>query len=620
MSISVNKQTFQPVKAGALTPQPFHDKLKSVQNMIQSRYHFNPLDERGFESVLSSESLLENVGQSITELVGDEGAKSLYSQVYRNTMGEIRNPFAAMSEEGADALAPNANYNQFARLNPWSILGYIARSKCLELYLTIESDTPTVTYEYNLSYVVKGTDTTKYFLPNAIRDGTIGGIYDLPELKIDIDSISLYDHLAKKATGPAGEEEGWITLPAHGNVLREAGPEFEESKFAVERNLSISEVYWKVPDPLDPNNKTVEGHTTVNNDRGFISGEISKRSFSTPLQITFADSQGGTHSFQCNIMGVIDLDTGVYDVAATGPITHIKFWARATNMANELGTVRTGNTKFVENFDVNGRVYGNVPISPQQTDDFNAAGEGVTFVAYSVDKLTESFAGVRDIDMETRLDRSFTDGPDSHRLWPKIGGSAQSLNFPLAARGAGGGDPFTWATIGLKNTLNFMFANAETDTYFEDHIVRNWFILGHETDVFRIPDISFTNFAGDTDQPAGAASANFKYGFALDAAAGYADNFGRRVKVFGSKYRRHQGKPMRAVLKSNNIAQPTQVYLPYSFRVFSSISPEHRNLPSLSVAARDYVGALSTCQARIQLIGNNVGLYEQLSRNSAGLV
>jgi hypothetical protein len=99
-----------------------------------------------------------------------------------------------------------------------------------------------------------------------------------------------------------------------------------------------------------------------------------------------------------------------------------------------------------------------------------------------------------------------------------------------------------------------------------------------------------------------------------------ADNFGRRVKVFGSKYRRHLGTPMRAVLKSNNIAQPTQIYLPYSFRVFSSISPEYRNLPALSVSARDYVGALSTCQARVTLVGNDIGLYERLSKNSAGLV
>ena len=612
MSVSVTKRTTTPVARTSLVPQPYHDKIKSVQSMIQSRYHFNPLQEKGFDNVMSSESLVSVVGQTIGELIPDAGIRETYNQVYQNTMRELRDPFAGFSEEGSDAMAPSSNYNQFARLNPWSILGYIARSKCLEMYLTINSDTPTVTYEYNLSYVVKGDDPSRYFLPNAVRNGEIGGIYDLPELKIDVDLAGAagYSHIEKFTDG--GVEEAWIKLPASGNLLEESG--FDPSKFAVERNLCLSKVRYKVAD------MAVDGTFTVNNDRHFTSGEISKRTIMTPLTIHYKTSGGDMSTFTANVMGFIDLDSGNYDLAAVGPVTHVQLWARATNMANELGTVRAGNTKIVETFDVNNHVYGTVPVAPEMTDDFNAGGEGVTFVAFMVDKLTEAFSGVRDIDMESRADKAFADGPGQHRLYPKLGGSAQSINFHLGARGAGGGDPFSWQTIGLKNTLNFMFAQAETDTYFEDNVARSWYMLGHETDVMRVPEISFTNFAGDAADAAGSAGGAFKYGFALDASAGYADNFGRRVKVIGSKYRRHLGRPMRALLKSNDIGQPTGVYLPYSFRVFSSISPEYSKRGALSVAARDYVGFLSLCQCRVQLIGNTTELYAELSRNSAGIV
>jgi len=520
--MALRKQVMQVVEKTATIPQPYHDKIKSVQTMIQSKYHFNPLAEQGFNSVLSNESLLSSLGAAIGELVPDEAERETYGSVYQNTMKEFTNPFAAFSEEGADAMAPNANYNQFARLNPWSILGYIARSKCLETYLTINSDTPTVQYEYNLSYVTKGDDPTKYYLPHAVRNGEVGGLYDLPELKIDTELAGTegFEHIEDVGG------EGWIKLPAHGNVIEEAG--FDKSKFAVERNLYISKVRY------EKDGRT--GEFTVNNDRSFVSGEISKRAFNTPLEITIPAEKNSSgeivkqsKSFTCNIMGFIDLDSGAYDFAAVGPITHIQIYARATNMANELGTVRAGNTKLLETFDVNHHNYGTVPVSPEMTDDFNAGGEGVSFVAFMVDKLTEAFSGVRDIDMEDKWDRAFQDGPQAMRLYNKLGGSVQAINFPLAARGPGGGDPFSWQTTGLKNTMTLAFANAETDTYFEDNIARQWYTLGHETDILRIPDLSFTNFSGEASgapgSTAGAQGAGFKYGFALDSAVGYADNF-----------------------------------------------------------------------------------------------
>lgn len=605
----------------ALTPQPFHDKLNSIKTVMQQRYHFNPMLETGFNSVLSSESMVEQIGQTVAELIPDEQSRENYLSIYENTMREVVNPFAAFSQEGADAMAPNSNYNQFARLNPWTILGYIARSKALEMFHTINHDQPTVTYEYNLSYVVKGSDPTRYILPNAARDGSLQDLFTLPQLSVDLDLVGVggFEHLASLNTGPAAAAEGWVSVPSKGNLLTEAGSEYDPAKYAIERNVSISRVYWKVRNEADT--ADITGTVDVYADRHLMTGEISNRMFHYPITVTYDDA-GTAKSFSATLMGVLNLDTGEYELGATSAaITHIQFDARVTNLANELGTVRAGNTKIVETFDVNNRNYGTVPISPEMSDDFNAGGEGVSFVAFMVDKVTEAFANVRDLDMESSLDASFSRGPENHKLYPKLGGSKQTVSFPLAARGAGGGDPFSWQTIGLKNTLNHVLTAAETDTYFEDNIPRQWFILGHEIDTQRIPDVQYTNYggdAGDGGAGSGAAGGNFKYGFALDSSSGYADNFGRRVKVIGSKYRRHYQKPMRAVLKSATIEQPTTVYFPYSFRVFSGISPEYRNRPALTVAARDYIGSLSCVQARVTLTGNTADLYENLSTFSAG--
>lgn len=603
----------------SLTPQPFHDKLNSIKTVMQQRYHFNPMQEAGFNAVMSSESMVEQVGQSIAELIPDELGRETYLSIYENTMREITNPFAAYSSEGADAMAPNSNYNQFARLNPWTILGYIARSKALEMFHTINHDQPTITYEYNISYVVKGTDQTRYVIPNAARDGTLQDLFTLPKLTVDLDLVgeSGFEHLASLPTGESGAAEGWISVPSKGNILTDAGGMYDPAKYAIERNVSISKVYWKVRNTA--NTGDITGVVDVYADRYLMTGEVSNRMFHYPITVTYDDA-GVAKQFSATIMGVLNLDTGEYELGATSTaITHIQFDAKVTNLANELGTVRAGNTKIVETFDVNNRVYGTVPISPEMSDDFNAGGEGVSFVAFMVDKVTEAFANVRDLDMESSLDNSFTRGPENHKLYPKLGGSKQSISFPLAARGAGGGDPFSWQTIGLKNTINHVLTAAETDTYFEDNIPRQWYILGHEIDTQRIPDVQYTNYAGDTEAgEAGSPGGAFKYGFALDSSTGYVDNFGRRVKVIGSKYRRHYQKPMRAVLKSATIEQPTTIYFPYSFRVFSGISPEYRNRPALSVSARDYIGSLTCVQARITLTGNTAELYKNMSDYSTG--
>lgn len=591
-----------------LAYQPFHDKLEGIQTMFKAKRIGDPLTAQGYEDVVSTESFADLYVREMEGIISNEGDREVFKHLVAQNIKEERNPFSAFSQEGFE-LAPNTNYNQFSNLNSWTILGYIARSKCLELFFQITNDKPTITYEYNLSYV-RTADDREFPLPFAVRDGSIGNALDLPEALplVSVDNPHIEELTVDTVTS------NWIMIGSRGNLLSEAG--FAPAKYALERNIEIGKIRY---DFLKLDGTThVTGTMDIHLGRAFVAGDQANRSFYETYTVAYTDSGAKTKTF--SILGSINLDTSEYMVGQAGDaiVTHFQFGeARVTNLANELGTLRAGNKKIIQTFDVNNRIYGTVPIGPELTDDFNAGGDGVSYTAYMVDKITEAYSGIRDLDMESVLDKAYLKTVTQFPLAPKLGGYKKDVTFPLTARGAGGGDPFSWVRDGLRDTIRHTFVDAETETYFETGTPRQWIILGHETDTQRIPDITYANYSGD----GGAENTGgvFKYGFAVDVGAGFSDSFGRRVKVIGSHYKRHSGKAMRAVQKSMTIEQPTTVYFPYSFRVFAGISPEYRNRPALCVATRDYIGVLASVQARIDLVGNDADLYEKLSKNSAGI-
>jgi hypothetical protein len=171
-------------------------------------------------------------------------------------------------------------------------------------------------------------------------------------------------------------------------------------------------------------------------------------------------------------MGVIDLDSGAYQFSGIGPVTHIQLDIRVTNVANELGTIRAGNRTIVETFSVDNHPYGTVPVVPEMSDDFNAGGSGVSATAFFTDQVTGAMASMRDIVMERELDNAYMKGPKNNRLYAKLGGFKGTLSFPLAARLAGGDNPFSWMTTGLKTTIIHHLTVADMQCYFEDNIPR----------------------------------------------------------------------------------------------------------------------------------------------------
>jgi hypothetical protein len=258
-------------------------------------------------------------------------------------------------------------------------------------------------------------------------------------------------------------------------------------------------------------------------------------------------------------------------------------------------------------------------VIPEVSDDFNAGGSGVSATAFFVDQVTGGLASMRDIVMERELDLSYNKGPKNHKLYSKVGGFKGAISFPLAARLAGGSDPFSWMTIGLKNTIIQHLTMADMLCYFEDNIPRQWYILGSEYDINRIPDFTYSDWDG---KEGGQAE---KYGFNLDAGASFMDSKQRSIRIIASSYKRHfqdnQGNrlPMRVVLKSLSLEQPTTLYLPYSFRVYAGIMTETSKRTGLIIAARDCIRILSGVQSRVTLVGNTDELYSAICSWNDGI-
>jgi hypothetical protein len=604
----------------SLKPQPWHQKLEETKAFFEARYHQDITSDRGFESVMATEGWRDLYNEYVGSLITDDRMKNVFNDVARHTMDDVRNPLV-ISREATDSLANNANYSALARLNSWIIVGYTARSKCLELYHTITDSQPTVSFKYNISFIKKGNDPEEYIRPNADRDGDLGPLYDLPVIAPAESQLSQpgFEHLERKTGINLNQKNDiWIKINPGimGNLFNDNAGEFDPSKYTLEKNPTIVGVYYHI---TDNEADEPDGYVKTYAERQENTGEQQKKNFYAPITIPYTTSSGAiTKSVDAVILGVIDLDNGNYQFSAIGPITHIQLDVRVTNVGNELGTIRAGNRQIIETFSVDNHPYGTVPVIPEVSDDFNAGGSGVSATAFFTDQVTSGMASMRDMVMERDIDVSYDKGPRNHLLYAKLGGFKGAVSFPLAARLPGGSDPFSWMTTGLKNTIVQHLTLADMLCYFEDTTPRQWYILGSEYDINRIPDFTYSDFDG---KEAGQAE---KYGFTLDKSASFMDNKKRDVVVIASAYKRHfedkQGnrRPMRVVLKSLSLEQPTHVYLPYSFRVYAGIMTETSKRTGLIISARDCIRTLSCVQSRITLVGNNDNLYNASCSWDAG--
>lgn len=603
-----------------LSNESWHDKLEEAAVTFKNAAHADITSELGFNSIMSSEALGENYTDMVASLAkSDETTYNNLKSVMRHSMHDART--GVRSGEAADAMANNANYNALAKLNSWVIVGYTARSKALELYHTITSDDPTVSYKYTIDYTVRGSDTKKYYHPQADRDGDLADMYDLPQLLPSDNTEFLKEntHLENDTFVDSTNEGStvWIKVAGGvtGNLFKDANNAYDMTKFTLEKNPRVTGIKYSIPN-TENTSSPYTGAMSVFFERNDATGNTAVKHFFNHVDIPYKD---GAASASGELYGQINLDTGDYSFSSVGAITAIQLDVRLTNVANELGTIRSGSETYVESFNVDNHPYATVPISPEVSDDFNIAGEGVSAVAYWTDQVTKTLANARDQVFERELDKAYARPAESFDLFNKLGGWKRQFDFPVTARLPGGGDPFSWMKTGIKQSLVNHLLGSEQFTYFEDDTQRQWYILGHETDTNLIPDITYSNWDGNEG---GIGGASEKYGFGINGRAGYVDSMGRAIRIIGSTYKRHYankaGKrvPMRAVLKSTNLDQPTTIYLPYSFRVYSGIMPEYSNRTGLIVSCRDCIKVMSLVQSRITFSGNSDNLYRDIVANN----
>lgn len=604
----------------SLNAASWHDKLEEASVTFKNAAHADITSEMGFNSIMSSESLGENYTDMVSSLAGnDETVAGNLKTVIKNSMRDVRTNYRSV--EATDAMANNANYNALAKLNAWVIVGYTARSKAMELFHTFTTEDPTIKFEYTLDYTVRGSDTKRYYHPQADRDGDLADLYELPQLlPSDNDTfLGENDHLEKDDAAPStnGGSTVWIKVAGGvtGNLFKDSNNAYDMTKYTLEKNPSITGIKYSIP---NEGGSPYTGSMPVYFDRYDATGNTAVKHFFDHVDISYKD---GTASVAAEIYGQINLDTGDYSFSAVGPITAIQLDVHLTNVANELGTIRSGTESFVETFSVDNHPYATVPVSPEVSDDFNIGGEGVSAVAYWTDKVTKTLAISRDQTFEKELDRAYYNKPvNSFKLFKKLGGWRGSFDFPVTARLPGGGDPYSWMRTGLKQSLVNHFLRSETDTFFEDDTKRQWYILGHETDTNLIPDVTYSNWDGNDG---GIGGSSEKYGFGINGRAGFIDSENRGIRIIGSVYKRHyasksgQRIPMRAVLKSCDLEQPTTLYAPFSFRVYSGIMPEYSNRTGLIVSCRDCIKVMSLVQSRITFSGNSDNLYRDIVANNS---
>lgn len=614
----IEKRTY---KSNELKPQKWHNTLKSVQTLFQNRGHLDITSEYGMNGLLSQESSVEAYASAVSALIPvngmDHTAHDNVKQVCINSIKDARK--GVFSTEGADAMANNASYSALAPLNAWTVIGYTARSKCLDMFQTFTSDKPTVTYSYNINYVKYGNDPKEYYSPQAERNGDLAHLYVLPQLLPADGKVGQkgFEHLElmddEQSTN--GGSKVWIKIQGgvFGNLFADNG-EFDPTKFTLEKNPKITGIAYEIEAPDGSKKK---GTQVVFFERHTAFGEVQKKHFYNDFSIAYDYENPDTGETvtayaRAAVNGDIDLDSGDYKFSGVGPVTHIQLDVRTTNVANELGTIRAGVRNVIEDFDVDSHPYGSVPIVPEVSDDFNAGGEGVSAVSYLVDRVSKGLAAARDQLMENELDMAYRRPIQDYDLWPKVGGWKGLITFPLDARLPGGGDPYSYMKMGLKTTILNHLSRAEMDTMFEDDTPREWIGLGSEQDIQLIPDVTFSQYTGEGGVGGGATE---KYGFSVNNNAGFIDNLGRRVKLIASHYRRHyidsrnNRVPMRLILKSYSMEQPTTLYMPYSFRVYSGISPEFPKRTGLIISARDCIRVMSNIQTRVNLLGNTDNLF-----------
>ena len=229
-----------------------------------------------------------------------------------------------------------------------------------------------------------------------------------------------------------------------------------------------------------------------------------------------------------------------------------------------------------------------------------------------VDKISTAYAGINNNDLENRIIDSMNVSPNVYPLYPKLSGFFGEASVPMDSTLVGVDNPFELSSLAIKDTIGALITNSNTDSNIPPEVDKQWVLMGAEFDTRRIPSMTYVN---DRDTANSNGFKRERWGFNLDTSYGYTDNTGTRVKVIGSSDKRWRNRPIIGTLKSNDIAAPTNIYWPFTFRIFQGVRPEMPNQNSICLYTRELHDVLSLCGFKLTLDNNTTDLYSKITSN-----
>lgn len=567
--------------------------------------------------------------------------------------------------EGYDATAIHSNRSNFNGCLAFTLVGYFARSKAMEMFHPIENgDMPEFDFEYYLSYARHPRTGKLILLPKGQRNGELLGAFDLPEIcsKYSPDNPHVIDPTGAGNNFEGKEafvgHEGLVKFGYKGNCIIESGYSLQHDP--LNDDVHITEIWYKAGYEEDEsgeytNPKPIYKMKKVRLRAGITQGDQRLRIFSgsiileSDVLVDKEDEEGKKvlvkKTFEELITGRVNLDTGDYAVTAMNNgewspdkytdhrnvdyTTHetlcfaYKMSAKILDAANLRGGLRFTRMRIHETLRTEYSCIGSIAVSPYINDEYNLGGnQNIGYVAVMTDEMSKQYAITRDLKGEAFLEDQFEMTSDMFICTQKFGSFMRTVQHDVANIGAIGNDSvFEVTKKALKQKLTFIFNKAETHLNIpgaEDAshaIPRNWVGIGPENKIEAFPDITFETLPMTNDQ-AVSTSATQKFGFNIEAAASFRDNLNRHIRLIGCKDERWLPKDIMFFLKSTDIQFPTLLYYAFMYRIYSGIDPYYTNLPAILFYGRDNFYCLTQAMVKLAVLNQDENIYARMNNEA----
>jgi len=508
---------------------------------------------------------------------------------------------------------------------------------------------------WDIPYAIPSTATSDdemLPMPFAIRDGRAAGL--LNPKRVDLTKgapVTAPNNVALCTIN--GVQVGFAKTGIRGNVITESNEEKKDRALAEDIRVSAvlvdvtpgksvigagsfvtngvadySSVFGPTTNPADEKVRRIPLNARREN-KGYGGDLVSN--LIVNFEFNWVNADGTPESDFINV--TINRDNGDYRVtpSTSGRVIGIEFDIPFLNPANIDDTIRYGRRVFDDKIVARPRKTMDQGLALDTVmDKFRATGTGdADIVKYVSNEFSKLLAGVNDLDMENHLvgninkcvDDGFpVVGEHSYAASPKLGGFCDQAEIDLKQRGPGGDRVWGWLEEGIKDTLMNIMDAAETYTYFEDTVDREWVFIGHRTAIRRFVDARYTTEEGKGRDEVG----EVRFGFKRAYYTAFSDNFGRRTRFIGSYDLRwkNRGGKCYGLLRSNNPKDaPTAIYHGYDFRVIKTRNPNQQNIDAISFWVHDIWTILAMCGARVNLLNSETyDLYGKTVESSKTMI